>query len=147
MNGAGNARIPTNAARLPRAPPRAPGGVQVVRYVLTTGTHVAAVRPFSTLTRRKCSRRDENSHPSMIGTPRASEKRITRFGPKRVPRAARGGGEERGEREGPPRRDRRELEVREPELLLQEPVDDPRREAPRERVHRDDEEQAADLGG
>src|SRR3972149_5715074 len=102
MNGAGNARIPRNAGRPPAPPPRRSAVVQFVRYVLTTGTHVAAVRPFSTLTRRKCSRRDENSHPSMIGTPKASQKRITRFGPKRFPGAAGGGGEAANKRAHPP---------------------------------------------
>src|SRR3990172_612085 len=102
MNGAGDAGSPGNAAGLPRAPARRSAVVQFVRYVLTTGTHVAAVRPFSTLTRRKCSRREENSHPSMIGTPRASENRITRFGPNRCTSAA-GGGRNAAEEEQRPR--------------------------------------------
>src|SRR5207247_1320529 len=57
----------------------------------------------------------------------------------------RGRREEEGEEQGPHRGDRRELRVREVELRGREAVDDPRREPPRERVHRDDEEESADL--
>src|SRR2546428_8263779 len=97
-NGAGNAAIPRNAARLPMTPALRSGDVQFAMYVWIAGTHVAAVSPLSTDTRTNSSGRDEPSHPIMIGTPIDSEKRMHRLAPNRFTNAPVGGRKSRKNR-------------------------------------------------